>query len=37
MKVFPSYVQAGPAFFVEAAKRRLIAEDIAAALAYVRA
>jgi uracil-DNA glycosylase len=36
LKVFPSYVQAGPAFFVETRKRRLIAEDIAAALAYVR-
>lgn len=37
MRVFPSYVQAGPAFFVEQSKRRMIAEDIAAALAYVRA
>lgn len=36
MRVFPSYVQAGPAFFVEQSKRRMIAEDIAAALAYVR-
>jgi uracil-DNA glycosylase len=36
MKVFPSYVQSGPAFFVEKSKRRMIAEDIAAALAYVR-
>jgi uracil-DNA glycosylase len=36
MKVFPSYVQAGPAFFIEQSKRRMIAEDIAAALAYVR-
>jgi uracil-DNA glycosylase len=36
LKVFPSYVQAGPAFFVETSKRRMIAEDIAAALAYVR-
>jgi uracil-DNA glycosylase len=28
----PSYVQAGPAFFVEKSKRRMIAEDIARAL-----
>jgi uracil-DNA glycosylase len=27
-RVFPSYVQAGPAFFVEKSKRRMIAEDI---------
>ncbi len=33
MRVFPSYLQAGPAWFVEASKRRMIAEDIAAALA----
>ena len=37
MKVFPSYVQAGPSFFIEKSKRRMIAEDIASALAYVRA
>ena len=37
MKVFPSYVQAGPSFFIEKRKREMIAEDIAAALAYVRA
>ena len=36
MKVLPSYVHAGPAFFIEKSKRRMIAEDIAAALAYVR-
>jgi uracil-DNA glycosylase len=36
MKVIPSYVQAGPAFFIEQSKRRMIAEDIAAALDYVR-
>jgi hypothetical protein len=29
-------VQAGPSFFIEKSKRRMIAEDIAAALAYVR-
>jgi uracil-DNA glycosylase len=33
MRVFPSYLQAGPAFFVEKSKRRMIAEDLAAALA----
>jgi uracil-DNA glycosylase len=31
-RAFPSYVQAGPAFFVEKSKRRMIAEDIAQAL-----
>lgn len=36
MRVFPSYVQSGPAFFVEKSKRRMIAEDIAAALAHAR-
>jgi len=30
-RVFPSYLQAGPAFLVEKSKRRMIAEDIAAA------
>lgn len=30
--VFPSYLQAGPAFFIEKSKRAMIAEDIAAAL-----
>jgi len=30
--VFPSYLQAGPSFFIEKSKRRMIAEDIAAAL-----
>ena len=37
MKVFPSYVQAGPSFYIEKRKREMIAEDIAAALAHVRA
>lgn len=36
MKAFPSYLQAGPAFFIETSKRRMIAEDIAAALAHAR-
>lgn len=35
IRVFPSYLQAGPSYFIEASKRRMIAEDIAAALAYV--
>ncbi len=32
MRVFPSYLQAGPSFFIEKSKRRMIAEDIGAAL-----
>ncbi len=32
VRVFPSYLQAGPSFFIEKSKRRMIAEDIAAAL-----
>lgn len=35
-RVFPSYVQAGPSFFIEKSKRRMISEDIAAALELVR-
>jgi uracil-DNA glycosylase len=31
-QVFPSYLQAGPSFFIEKSKRRMIAEDISAAL-----
>ena len=31
-RVFPSYLQAGPSFFIERSKRKVIAEDIAAAL-----
>jgi uracil-DNA glycosylase len=34
-RVFPSYLQAGPSFFIEKSKRRMIAEDIAAALRLV--
>jgi uracil-DNA glycosylase len=34
-RVFPSYLQAGPSFFIEKSKRRMIAEDIAAALRIV--
>ena len=33
---FPSYLQAGPSFFIEKSKRKMIAEDIAAAFALVR-
>ncbi len=32
MRVFPSYLQAGPSFFIEKSKRRMVAEDIASAL-----
>lgn len=35
VRLFPCYLQAGPAYFIEASKRQMIAEDIAAALAYV--
>lgn len=31
-RVFPSYLQAGPSFFIEKSKRRMIAEDFANAL-----
>jgi uracil-DNA glycosylase len=34
-RAFPSYLQAGPSFFIEKSKRRMIAEDIAAALALI--
>jgi len=34
-RVFPSYLQAGPSFFIEKSKRRMIAEDITAALSFV--
>jgi uracil-DNA glycosylase len=33
---FPSYLQAGPSFGIEKSKRRMIAEDIAAALSLTR-
>ncbi len=32
IRVLPSYLQAGPSFFIEKSKRRMIAEDIAAGL-----
>jgi len=34
-RVFPSYLQAGPSFFIEKSKRRMIAQDIAAAMKLV--
>ena len=35
-RVLPSYLQAGPSFFIEKSKRRMIAEDIRAALAIAK-
>jgi uracil-DNA glycosylase len=35
-RAFPSYLQAGPSFFIERSKRAMIAQDIAAALAVAR-
>lgn len=35
-RVFPSYLQAGPSFFIEKSKRAMIAQDIAAALSLVK-
>jgi len=35
-RAFPSYLQAGPSFFIEKSKRRMIAEDIAAGLSLVK-
>jgi hypothetical protein len=34
-KNFPSYLQAGPSFFIEKSKRKMIAEDIHTALQLV--
>ncbi|MEW6716869.1 MAG: uracil-DNA glycosylase family protein [Chloroflexota bacterium] len=34
-RAFPSYLQAGPSFLIEKSKRRMIAEDIRAALSLV--
>jgi len=36
-RAFPSYLQAGPSFFIEKTKRAMIAQDIAAALELARA
>ena len=35
-RAFPSYLQAGPSFFIEKSKRRMIAEDIRAAMELVK-
>ena len=35
-KAFPSYLQAGPSFLIVKSKRKMIAEDIAAALRLLR-
>jgi uracil-DNA glycosylase len=35
MRAFPSYLQAGPSFFIEKSKRKMIAEDIAEALSLL--
>jgi uracil-DNA glycosylase len=34
-RAFPSYLQAGPSFFIEKSKRQMIAEDIASALRLI--
>lgn len=36
-RAFPSYLQAGPSFFIEKSKRQMIAEDIGAALSVASA
>jgi uracil-DNA glycosylase len=36
-RAFPSYLQAGPSFFIEKSKRQMIAQDIASALRLVEA
>ncbi len=35
-RAFPSYLQAGPSFFIEKSKRKMIAQDIASALSLVK-
>jgi uracil-DNA glycosylase len=35
IRAFPSYLQAGPSFYIEKSKRKMIAEDIAAAIRLV--
>ncbi len=35
-RAFPSYLQAGPSFFIEKSKRKMIAEDIAGALSLAK-
>ncbi|NLE77652.1 MAG: uracil-DNA glycosylase [Chloroflexi bacterium] len=34
VRAFPSYLQAGPSYFIEKSKREMIAQDIAAALRW---
>ena len=34
-RAFPSYLQAGPSFFIEKSKRKMIAQDISQALALI--
>jgi uracil-DNA glycosylase len=34
-RVLPSYLQAGPSFFIEKSKRKMIAEDIATAMSLI--
>jgi uracil-DNA glycosylase len=34
-RVFPSYLQAGPSFFIEKSKRKMIVEDISAAIKLI--
>jgi uracil-DNA glycosylase len=36
IRAFPSYLQAGPSFFIEKSKRRMISEDIAEALKFMK-
>jgi len=35
-RVFPSYLQVGPSFFIEKSKRRMIAEDISKAMELIK-
>lgn len=35
IRVFPCYLQAGPSFFIEKSKRKMIAEDIRSALSLI--
>jgi uracil-DNA glycosylase len=35
-RAYPSYLQAGPSFFIEKSKRRMIAEDIASAMKHTQ-
>jgi uracil-DNA glycosylase len=35
-RAFPSYLQAGPSFFIQKSKRKMIAEDIAAGLSVLK-